>query len=79
MCHSLINTSLYWMDQMSGQNAGSCPTIVLKFEYAWARRRGVMFLLAIIDDGSIRPFRIENGVTIDSQGYYAFPNKHFLP
>ena len=72
MWHSLKNTSLHWMDQMSGQNAGSSPTIVLKFEYAWARRRGVMFLPAIIDDGSIRPFRIENGVTIDSQGFMRF-------
>ena len=33
----------------------------------------------VIDGGSIRPFRIENGVKIDSQSYYAFLNKHFLP
>ena len=32
-------------------------------------RRRVMFWPAITDDGSIRPFRIENGVTIDSRGY----------
>ena len=38
-----------------------------------------MFEPFIIDDGGIRPFRIENGVTIDSWGYYAFLNKHFLP
>ena len=30
-----------------------------------------------IIDGSIRPFRIENGLKIDSRGYYVFPNKHF--
>ena len=40
---------------------------------------GIMFWPAIIDDGSIRPFRIEIGVKIDSRGYYALVNKHFLP
>ena len=31
-----------------------------------------MFGPAIVDDGSIRPFRIKNGVTIHSRGYCAF-------
>ena len=34
---------------------------------------------AIIDDGVIKPFRIENGVKIDSWGFYAFRNKRYLP
>ena len=38
-----------------------------------------MFWPAIIGDSNIRAFRIENGVKIDSRGYYAFLNKHFLP
>ena len=40
---------------------------------------GIMSWPAIIDDSSIRPFRIEIGVKNDSRGYYALVNKHFLP
>ena len=63
---------------MSGPNAGSPPTIDIQFEYVISKKRRVIFWPAIIDDGSIRRFRIENGVKIDSQGYYVFLNKHFL-
>ena len=59
---------LPWMDQMSGPNAGSPPTIIFQFEYVISKGRGgIMFWPTIIDNGSIRSFRIENGVKIDSQ------------
>ena len=52
-----------------------CPQVRVRL----SKKKKVMFLPAIIDDGSIGPFRIENGVTMDSQVYYAFLNKHYLP
>ena len=53
-----------------------CPQVRVRHQQD---RRGVMYLPTIIDDGSTRLFRVENGVMVDSQGYYAFLNKHFLP
>ena len=47
---------LPWMDQMSWPNTRSPPTIVFKFK--------TLLWPAIIDDGSIRPFRIQNGVKL---------------
>ena len=40
---------------------------------------GVIFWAATVDDSIIRPFRVEDGVKIDSEGYCAFLNKHFRP
>ena len=51
----------------------------LPFRILHQQGRGeVIFWPAIIDDGSIRPFRIENDVKIDSWCYYALLDKHFL-
>ena len=65
------------MDQMSGPIVGS-PTLPPDRVLNRQGRGGVMFWTAIIDYGSIRPFRIENDMKIDSQAYYVFLNKHFL-
>ena len=67
MRYSLIDAIVPWIDQlMSEPNAGSPPTIFLQFMYVISKvEPGFMFWPAIIDDDSIRPFRIENGVKID--------------
>ena len=38
---------------------------------------GVMFCAAIVGDSIIGPFRVVNGVKIDSEGYCAFLKKQF--
>ena len=52
-----------------------CPLVRVRHQQV---RCGVIFWSAIIDDGSRRTFQNTNGVRIDSLGYYAFLNKHFL-
>ena len=40
---------------------------------------GVMFWAGIVNDELIGPFRVEDGVKINSENYCEFLNDHFLP
>ena len=71
---------LPWLNQISGPNARSPPTIVLQFEYVIIKgSKGHVLpspsLMMVVFDN----FEKKNGVKIDSRGHYGFLNKHFLP
>ena len=76
-----MNAILPLTDLMSGSYMldllPPLSTIVLQSEYVISKVDEGSW--AIIDDGSTRPFRIENGGKISSRGYYAFLKKHFPP
>ena len=40
---------------------------------------GVMFWAAIVDDKLVGPFRVQDGVKVNSEGYCTFLNTNFLP
>ena len=72
-CHATLDGPDEWTNCWISSR--HCPPVQVRHQQG---RIGVIFWPAIIDDGSIRTFRNINGVKIDSRGYYAFLNKHFL-